>query len=596
MYRVEIQDDEGNRSLIPVTRPEISIGRKDGNVIRLTDRNVSRSHAMLITGPEGLTIEDLSSYTGTHLNGRKVAGKHRLTHGDVITIGDYQLRILGEGKAAAVSIEDSQITQIDAGVPKALEVSANAPLMEDDEDADPTAVITLRSGLGASPRESSHSGLIDGPPARLVVVSTNLAGTEIIIDRSPMRIGRGSECEARINHRSVSRHHASIEYRGDAFYVVDAGSANGITVNGERYAETPLRSGDRIDLGHVLVRFFPPGQIPEFADMLTAPPGRKGSPVVTLSLLALITLIVVVFFGHRYWRSLNSGVPTVAVADSAALQRQLQDAIDNRSWSEALRLLQDLDQAGFSLEMQEGYRKQISAEQLAEAAIDSANAAEARGEWDLALQHLEEIPADSVYRDEAKERMPDLEKKLVIQLLEQARGARDDGKFNDALRYLEVAESEDPGNREVKRLRGEINAEITRQGSSEPKAAPRKVAPQRNGAPKRARDRKTGTGTIKKRPISDRSTGKPKASFKDLLRQANGLLRQQSPAAAKRALVLLKRAQRIQNNAPPLHRSLGISYALLKEYDLAKKHYKRYLQLAPNSPDAPAIRRMLKGQ
>ena len=54
-----------------------------------------------------------------------------------------------------------------------------------------------------------------------------------------MRIGRGSECEARINHRSVSRHHASIEYRGDAFYVVDAGSANGITVNGERYAETP---------------------------------------------------------------------------------------------------------------------------------------------------------------------------------------------------------------------------------------------------------------------------------------------------------------------------------------------------------------------
>ena len=49
--------------------------------------------------------------------------------------------------------------------------------MEDDEDADPTAVITLRSGLGASPRESSHSGLIDGPPARFVVVSTNLAGT-----------------------------------------------------------------------------------------------------------------------------------------------------------------------------------------------------------------------------------------------------------------------------------------------------------------------------------------------------------------------------------------------------------------------------------
>ena len=150
--------------------------------------------------------------------------------------------------------------------------------------------------------------------------------------------------------------------------------------------------------------------------MLTAPPAAKAASGHAVPLGAHHTHCRRIF-GHRYWRSLNSGAPTVAVADSAALQRQLQDAIDNRSWSEALRLLQDLDQAGFSLEMQEGYRKQISAEQLAEAAIDSANAAEARGEWDLALQHLEEIPADSVYRDEAKERMPDLEKKLVIQLL-----------------------------------------------------------------------------------------------------------------------------------------------------------------------------------
>ena len=48
MWKLAIEDDEGKQTVVPLTRDEYTIGRKDGNTIRLTERNVSREHARLI--------------------------------------------------------------------------------------------------------------------------------------------------------------------------------------------------------------------------------------------------------------------------------------------------------------------------------------------------------------------------------------------------------------------------------------------------------------------------------------------------------------------------------------------------------------------
>ena len=47
MWKLAIEDDEGKQTVVPLTRDEYTIGRKDGNTIRLTERNVSREHARL---------------------------------------------------------------------------------------------------------------------------------------------------------------------------------------------------------------------------------------------------------------------------------------------------------------------------------------------------------------------------------------------------------------------------------------------------------------------------------------------------------------------------------------------------------------------
>ena len=50
MFKLVIQDDEGKTTVVPLIRDEITIGRKEGNTIRLTERNVSRRHARIGRG------------------------------------------------------------------------------------------------------------------------------------------------------------------------------------------------------------------------------------------------------------------------------------------------------------------------------------------------------------------------------------------------------------------------------------------------------------------------------------------------------------------------------------------------------------------
>jgi len=53
-----IEDDAGKTIVVPFARDEITIGRKEGNTIRLTERNVSRFHAKLVREGNAVHVED----------------------------------------------------------------------------------------------------------------------------------------------------------------------------------------------------------------------------------------------------------------------------------------------------------------------------------------------------------------------------------------------------------------------------------------------------------------------------------------------------------------------------------------------------------
>jgi pSer/pThr/pTyr-binding forkhead associated (FHA) protein len=64
----------------------VSIGREEGNTLRLNDERVSRFHAKVQQDQGDLVLTDLESTNGTKVNGNLVQ-IHRLRHGDCVNVG-----------------------------------------------------------------------------------------------------------------------------------------------------------------------------------------------------------------------------------------------------------------------------------------------------------------------------------------------------------------------------------------------------------------------------------------------------------------------------------------------------------------------------
>jgi pSer/pThr/pTyr-binding forkhead associated (FHA) protein len=78
-----------------------------------------------------------------------------------------------------------------------------------------------------------------------------LKGQSFPVDRQGVRIGRDPTNEVVIPTPDVSRHHARVILHNGALWVQDAGSRNGVYVNGVRVADhKQVSPGDRVKLGN----------------------------------------------------------------------------------------------------------------------------------------------------------------------------------------------------------------------------------------------------------------------------------------------------------------------------------------------------------
>jgi hypothetical protein len=76
----------------------VSVGRGAENRIDLVDPRVSRRHARITKTDDGIVIEDLGSTNGTSVNGSAIEATRALAPGDLIEVGDTQLRVeVGNG-------------------------------------------------------------------------------------------------------------------------------------------------------------------------------------------------------------------------------------------------------------------------------------------------------------------------------------------------------------------------------------------------------------------------------------------------------------------------------------------------------------------
>jgi pSer/pThr/pTyr-binding forkhead associated (FHA) protein len=69
------------------------IGRDPTATVNLTDEEVSRRHAIVTLGEGQITIEDLGSFNGTHLDSRQIDGETALQVGDRFRVGQTMLEL-----------------------------------------------------------------------------------------------------------------------------------------------------------------------------------------------------------------------------------------------------------------------------------------------------------------------------------------------------------------------------------------------------------------------------------------------------------------------------------------------------------------------
>jgi len=345
MYKLVISDDEGHATVVPLLRDEITIGRQEGNTIRLTERNVSRSHARLLKRNGAYIVEDLGSYNGVTVNGERIDVKAELAAGDQLGIGDYDLAFQSDVMATANTMP--------------------------------------------SPKPKSQ------PPARLVVLSEPAAGAEFTLTKPALRIGRDERLDIWINHKSISHEHAEVQVNDGRVTVFDLESANGMRVNGIAASRAILEAGDVLELGEVRFRFVPaqgahsleplPHEAPE-----TPSSSSSRKPLFVLSVLALLVVAGAGAVLATMRGKSAEPIPSVALPVEAAMPVEAALPVEPRA-DEGLteqEASRGVDSDSQPIEEPREWEGQLA----------RAGKALAKGRLDRAYSIANELPADSVLR------------------------------------------------------------------------------------------------------------------------------------------------------------------------------------------------------
>jgi hypothetical protein len=104
----------------------------------------------------------------------------------------------------------------------------------------------------AVPAPARPSGPAEGGRTRAGELVLEVNGMRHPLSPPGLVIGRGSEADLRINDPGISRRHAEIrvgQSSDGSIDIVDLGSTNGITVDGQKVRHATLAEGSRIEIG-----------------------------------------------------------------------------------------------------------------------------------------------------------------------------------------------------------------------------------------------------------------------------------------------------------------------------------------------------------
>jgi pSer/pThr/pTyr-binding forkhead associated (FHA) protein len=600
-----IEDDEGRKTVVPLVRDEITIGRQDGNTIRLTERNVSRRHARLVKENGHVLIEDLGSYNGVRVNGEKITGRTRIKEGDLVEIGDYDLGIQGKFDAAIAtpaagstrpptippgtmkaSARPATLAPGSTPIPGSLASPAGAAVENraPAERSPPApASTTANATAGGATAIIRVSDVMKGAPQveardldrsempRLVGLAGPFRAKEFYLMRSDVKFGRTDENDIVADHQSVSRTHARFVLDEGHWKVIDNKSANGVRVNGEEYAVSNLKPGDVIELGHLKFRFCAPGEKfappseksedgaqkgglkPTTAELIAGAQGRQSSSSGAKKaglgrIVGIVAAVVVIGTLGAFFtaRSRKAATPEEATGEDAV--KQGDNLFKQHKYVAAMEMY---GKAGSSPAPN---KKKAGEEARSEEAYNALRSAIAATDGDKARNLFERCAAESTWWCQKAQELADQVKSAYAKKhLAAAAAAKSAGKLDGCLAEVNNVLAFDSSNAEAQAL----------QPQCQPQTA--KAEPVRSEGPS-PKDRELRAARMAK-SSSDK------------------LMARDFPGAVKDAQAALAQSPADKNTLMQAYRSLGYGYAYLNDKANAVKWLEKYLPYCSNDCD-----------
>jgi pSer/pThr/pTyr-binding forkhead associated (FHA) protein len=249
---------------IPLTKERTTIGRKPHNDIQIDNLAVSGEHAVIVTILNDSFLEDLGSTNGTVVNGNAIK-KHFLQNNDVIELGKYKLKFVGEAAAAAggekADFEKTMVLR--PSQMKAAAEQAKAMAAAGAGGAQTAAVAARAAAVQQVAAGATASGIADKdhklpPPApgagarpaqplgAIQLLSGANAGKELELTKPLTTLGKPGLQVAVLTRRP------------QGYFITHVEGANRPTVNGQQIgpAPTALKDHDVIELAGVKMEFF----------------------------------------------------------------------------------------------------------------------------------------------------------------------------------------------------------------------------------------------------------------------------------------------------------------------------------------------------
>jgi pSer/pThr/pTyr-binding forkhead associated (FHA) protein len=270
---------------IPLTKERTTIGRKPHNDIQIDNLAVSGEHAVIVTILNDCFLEDLGSTNGTLVNGNPVK-KHFLQNNDVVELGKYRLKFVGEAPVPAATAEKADFEKTMVLRPSAMKAAADQARAMGAAGAEAARAAAAQQ-VAAS---ASAAGTVDRDarpaPSPMPASSTATTPTPIAAHapapaaaapaapapaaKSPHPLGAiqilsggnaGKELELAKPLTTLGKpgiQVAVLTRRPQGYFITHVEGANAPTVNGQVIGSAPhaLKDHDVIELASVKMEFF----------------------------------------------------------------------------------------------------------------------------------------------------------------------------------------------------------------------------------------------------------------------------------------------------------------------------------------------------